>query len=548
VAGLSAAAHFNVASVSRTAEYLKMFAQFPFALRRFLRERPSLEAAESLVCERMARRTKNFLRLVERSVYGVPASPYLALLKLAGFELGDVRALVQEKGLEGALGELRAASVYVTYEEFKGRRPIVRNGLKLAVTERDFDNPFARHDFTLTTGGSTGLANKVYQDLDHIAALATIDMVVLAEHKLLDAPTVHWTHMLPGSGLRFILRRAYHGDYTHRWFSPVGWREIKPWLKNDFATLYMLLWMRALGIRVSFPEVVRPSQAATVARWMRKTLDADGRCLLYSNVSQAVRVSVAAQDGGFDLAGAAVFLSSEPLTRAKAERIERAGVRIVTGYGSVETGPIGLGCARRAHVDEVHLAMDAYALIDYPYSVPGIGVTVPAFNLTGLLDSAPKVMLNYQSDDYGIVETRACGCRLEAYGYATHLRQIRSYSKLVGEGVTLIGNEMLRILEEVLPARFGGTPLDYQMTEQEDAQSLTRLVLLISPRVEIRDDAEVIRVILDALGKSSSMAAGARTVWQQAQTLQIQRREPVATARGKVLPLHLQRNSQTKRD
>jgi phenylacetate-coenzyme A ligase PaaK-like adenylate-forming protein len=265
---------------------------------------------------------------------------------------------------------------------------------------------------------------------------------------------------------------------------------------------------------------------------------------LYANVSQAVRVCVAAQEAGFDLAGAAIRLSSEPLTPAKAERMRRVGVQIVASYGSIETVAIGLGCARPTHVDEVHLATDAYALIDYPYCVPGIGITVPAFNLTGLLDSAPKVMLNYQSDDYGIVETRACGCGLEAYGYTTHLHEIRSYSKLVGEGVTLIGNEMLRILEEVLPARFGGTPLDYQMMEEEDGQGLTRLVLLVSPRVEIRDQAEVIEIILDALGKSSPMGANVRTVWQRAETLRIERREPVVTARGKLLPLHIERNSQ----
>ncbi|HET7159673.1 MAG TPA: hypothetical protein VFI62_11800, partial [Burkholderiales bacterium] len=221
--------------------------------------------------------------------------------------------------------------------------------------------------------------------------------------------------------------------------------------------------------------------------------------------------------------------------------MQRVGVQIVASYGSVEAVAIGLGCSRAVHVDEVHLAMDAYALIDYPDSVPGHGITVPAFNLTGLLDSAPKVMLNYQSDDYGIVQTRACGCGLEGYGYTTHLHQIRSYSKLAGEGVTLIGNELLRILEEVLPARFGGTPLDYQMMEQEDAQGLTRLVLLISPRIEIPDNLEVIRVIMAALGKSSPMASAAQKVWQQAQTLQVERREPVATARSKLLPLHIQR-------
>jgi hypothetical protein len=529
--------------MNTTFEYLRMFGQFPFALRRFLADRPSLHAAEAIVRDRMARRKDNFLRLVERSVYGVPRSPYLALLKLAGCELSDLRALVKEKGLEGALLELRTAGVYVSYEEFKGRKPIVRNGFTLPVTPRDFDNPFARHDFSLSTGGSTGLANQVSQDLDHIAALAKNDMVVLAEHELLDAPTVHWTHMLPGSGLRFILRRAYHGAYPQRWFSPVGWGGYKAWLKYDLATLYMLFWMRVLGIRVSFPEIVKPDQAATVARWIRRKLDTHGRCLLYANVSQAVRVCVAAREQGFDLEGAAIRLSSEPLTAAKAESMRRAGVHIVTSYGSVEAVAIGLGCRRPAHVDEVHLAMDAYALIAYPYRVPGPGLTVPAFNLTGLLDSAPKVMLNYQSDDYGIVETRACGCGLEGYGYTTHLHEIRSYSKLVGEGVTLIGNELLRILEEVLPARFGGTPLDYQIMEQEDARGLTRLLLIISPRVEIEDNAEVIRVIMDALDKSSPMASAARTVWQQARTLQIERREPVATARSKLLPLHIQRNS-----
>lgn len=75
---------------------------------------------------------------------------------------------------------------------------------------------------------------------------------------------------------------------------------------------------------------------------------------------------------------------------------------------------------------------------------------------------------------------------------------------------------------------------------------MTRLRLLISPRVEIKDEAEVVRTVMDALGKSSPMAAAARTVWQQAETLQIERREPVATARSKLLPLHIQRASQSR--
>ena len=73
-------------------------------------------------------------------------------------------------------------------------------------------------------------------------------------------------------------------------------------------------------------------------------------------------------------------------------------------------------------------------------------------------------------------------CPLERYGYTEHISRIRSYSKLTGEGVTLVGSEMLRILEEVLPSRFGGSPLDYQLLEEEDEQGFTRLHLLVSPK------------------------------------------------------------------
>jgi hypothetical protein len=222
--------------------------------------------------------------------------------------------------------------------------------------------------------------------------------------------------------------------------------------------------------------------------------------------------------------------------------MERAGVRYISNYGMAEAGTIASGCARPLDGSDVHLFHDSVALFGYPHQVEPAGVTVPAFNLTTLLPAASKLMLNFQMDDYGIIEERRCGCRLESYGFTTHLRQIRSYAKLSGEGVILIGTEMVRIIEEVLPAHFGGTPLDYQMMEQEDEQGLTRIYLLISPRVEIEDESAVIDVMLNALRQSSSMADAARALWQHTQTIQIKRAEPVWTGRGKLMPLHIGRH------
>jgi len=528
--------------MSDTLDYLKMFARFPFSLRRFLRQHPlTPEEARRIAKERMARREESFLRIAKRCVYGYPSSPYLALLRRAGCEFGDLQASVKKGGVDGALHELRRSGVYVSYEEFKGRKPIVRDGWVLPVKARDFDNPFVGPDLIMQTGGSTGLGTHIAHNLDHVTAAIHHQFLMLDAYKMMGAPAAVWSPILPGTGLNFIIRRVHQREPTLRWFSPVGWCDAKNWLKYDIALLYMLLLLRVYNAGVPMPQIVRHDQALAVARWMRETFKQHGRCMLYTSVSQAVRVCIAAEQAGLDLTGCVVRLSGEPATPAKVRTIQRAGMQSIPHYGSVETGSIAIGCPSGADPDDSHLLSDAFALITHPFAVQGTDVTVPSFNLTTLLDQSPKVMLNYQTDDYGIVEERACGCELEALGYTTHLREIRSYSKLVGEGVPLIGNEMLRILEEVLPARFGGTPLDYQWMEAEDERGFTRLYLTISPRVEIADEQQVIEVVYNAMRASSSMADAARTVWQRSQTIQIRRAEPVATVRGKLLPLHLQR-------
>jgi hypothetical protein len=98
---------------------------------------------------------------------------------------------------------------------------------------------------------------------------------------------------------------------------------------------------------------------------------------------------------------------------------------------------------------------------------------------------------------------------------------------------------MIKILEEVLPVRFGGTPLDYQLVEEEDEQGFTRLSLLVNPRIEVKDEKEVIEVVLEGLERSSVAADIARTIWDQAKTLRVKRTDPIWTTRGKLMPLHL---------
>jgi hypothetical protein len=525
--------------VNENLEYLRMFAQFPVSLRHFLRHTLTLEEARAIVHERMEHREENFLQIAERSIYGYAGSPYLPLLRMAGCELGDLRGLVKGHGLEGALRRLREAGVYITFEEFKGRKPIERNGQTIPVTPREFDNPCSRRDFILQTGGSTGTAIKVGVDLDDIAGRSPLEMVGLAAHGLLDVPSVRWTGILPDGSLRNILRSVRFRQVPARWFSPAGLRDSRYWVKYGLATYYILAWMRLFGVHVPLPKTVRIDQAVVVARSVSELVRAYGRCSVIATVSRGMRVCLAAQEEGIDLQGTIFFGTSEPATSAKVRQIVASGAGFVSSYGMVETNRVGIGCARTEHCDDLHLHSDAFAMFTHPYPVPRVGVTVPAFNITSLLPTASKVMLNVQMDDCGILEERRCGCDLESYGYTTHIRQVRSYSKLTGEGVTMIGNEIVPVLEELLPARFGGSPLDYQLVEQEDEQGFTRLYLVISPRVEITDEEQVTAVLLEALREASPMADAVRSTWQSTRALQVKRMEPVLTERGKHFPLRL---------
>ncbi len=517
--------------------YAGIFARFPLALRRFINNPLDLDQAHRLVRERSGQRPEQLVRLLRESVYGYAGSPYLALLTQAGYTFSDLESMITHEGVENTLRQLREAGVYVTFEEFKGRRPTVRGGRTFEFAASDFDNPRARHDLTMMTGGSTGQANLVYQDLDHIADLAVNEMIGLEVHGMLDAPTIHWSGMLPCSGIRFILQRVRHGQRRQTWFTPSGWRDTTAWKKYAAATHYMAWWARRYGADIRGPTLARPENAQVVARAVRDTLDREGKCLLYASVSRAVRVATAAHKLGIDLSGTAMRLVSEPLTPVRRRQIEDSGARALAGYGSIETGVIALGCARPEHVDEVHLLTDAFALIEHPHAVPGTDTVVQAFNLTGLRSSTPKVMLNYQIDDYGVAETRACECGLGAAGYGIHLHGIRSYTKLVGEGVTLVGNDLLRVLEEDLPQRFGGTPLDYQLQEVETPDGLLRMVLVISPQVSLDDEVEVVEFVLQSLRASSPMADGAAAIWQNAGAFSVQRREPTLSKAGKFQPL-----------
>lgn len=521
-----------------------MYGRFAWGLRGFLKRTLTVEEAKTVIQKRMAEREANFLRLVQKGIFGYPKSPYLPLLRLAQCEMGDIENMVRAKGLEGTLRALREAGVYITFEEFKGREPIVRDGRVFHIKPHDFDNPYLSAYYVAKTGGTTGAGTRVVIDLDHIADNAPYLMIAYDSYGVLDAPIGLWRGILPDtSGVWHILLGCRLGRIPQKWFTPITKQDLPIPIKNQLATRYIILLGRLLDRPIPSPEPVRLDQAVLIAQWAADMSTVHGACLIRAGVSTALRIGIAAEERGLDLSRVTLVGGGEPPTPAKLKPIHRTGARWFPHYTLSEAGMIGLGCGNPMDGNDLHFLRDSLALIQSPRVVPGTDIRVNAFCLTSLLPSSPKLFLNAESDDYGFVEKRPCGCPLEQYGFTEHLRHIRSFRKLTGEGVTLIGSEMIHILEEILPSRFGGSPLDYQFLEEEDEQGVTKLSLIISPKIDLTDETDVINTILNALGKSSISADLARSLWKQAGTLRVKRMEPIWTARGKLNPLFWVRHS-----
>lgn len=119
----------------------------------------------------------------------------------------------------------------------------------------------------------------------------------------------------------------------------------------------------------------------------------------------------------------------------------------------------------------------------------------------------------------------------------THIRGVRSYRKLTTGGVTLVGTDVERILEKVLPERFGGTPFDYQLVETEDASGTGRIVLVVSPRLGTIDERAAVDEISKELGRVGRAERAAAGIWATAGTIRVVRSEPLWTSAGKFLPI-----------
>jgi hypothetical protein len=497
-------------------------------LLRLLRRRLHLSEALEQVKRDMARREERFLSSARDLIYARPESPYRKLLLWAGCAYSDLEDSVRQRGIDETAARLAAAGVYVSFDELKGRAPIVRPGFSLEVKQSDFDPPRVQRGITASTSGSRSAGTTAIFDWDLIEEHAATELMLAAIHGALDNPKGLWLPVPPGlAGIHAVLLYAKAGCRFDRWFTQVREDSISGSVDRRtlrLGTLAIRSACRLRGCRVPESLFTPSSDAQFVARWLAGEVGRGKSPMLRTYASAAVRIARAAAQEKLNVTGALVLTGGEPLTDSRRAFIEAQGMRCYPRYSAADAGLIGAACDQRTVTDEMHLYETRFSITSGPQK---------ELLLTTLTPTAPKVLFNTSIGDTGEITARACGCLFGQTGMQLRVMRVQSSEKITHEGVNVSVADLERIAADAI-VRAGGSPADFQLWSCEQ-DGLSRLKLAVSPSVRLNPGLEA--ELLERL--SSEIRGGALTsaLWAQGSTIEIVRREPIISKAQKMHPL-----------
>jgi hypothetical protein len=482
-----------------------------------------------------------FLDILQRVVFADPANPYRQMFDLAKCSFEDFAALVRRQGLETALQEVRAAGVYLSQDEFKGNTPVIRAGREIPTSSTSFRNSSAEARGTMrhVTSGSRGKAVQTFRSSQFTVHQEAMHEIVVREFGLQQRAQVVLRPTLPSTlGLQDCAIISRKGHRLEGWYSSGASGFYGP------ATAGLVIVARLSGCRIPFPQVLPDNDFSSAAECVARLCSEGVPCMVSGPASPSVRLAAAALDHGFDISGTLFLVSGETVTDAKRAVIEQADGRPFVRYGISELGFVGHGCLNMTEGDCVHLYSNALAAITHRRTAPLSDVQVDSLLYTTLLPSAPLFLINFEANDSGLLEKTNCDCEFSRIGCDWRIRNISSFGKMTGHGMTLVDTDIVRLLEQVLPALLGGRPGDFQLLEHEGAAQTT-VQLRVSPRVPESSTEKIRQCFLKELGLIYGGALAGR-VWRHAEALEVVLAEPVVTASGKINPLHLLRENTSR--
>jgi hypothetical protein len=513
------------------------------AVPRFLRERITPQQAEEAVKKLVETRVERFLELIRLQIYGRLGSPYLKLLKHAGCEFSDLQTQVHRHGLEETLTALAKEGVYLTSDEYKGKREVVRGRESFRITPRDFECRAASAGFTMQSSGTRNAPVSTFNSLDWRTQRIMGNAVAYAACDVFSSAYAVYQPIISGR-VAPVLGRAKIGIATDRWFAPK--MPINSWLEGQYhylSTSLIVLLANWFGPGMARPEFLESGDVRPIVEWILKNRRDGKKCCIQTVPSNAVRIARTALELGVTLEGTTFLGGGEPLTQSKRALIERVKANVLVTYAFGGNINVGQGCGNPAFTDEVHVQESLVAVVEHPRPLDDSSPPIHPLLGTTLHPLAPRLLLNVENGDYATMVRRDCGCALERVGFTQHLHTIRSFEKFTSEGMNYFGSDLFELLENVIPSEFGGGPGDYQLVEEEDERGQTRLTLVVHPELGEINEAMLLLRLQQALAQGSRNQRFMSKIWQDAGTFRIRREVPHASDRGKILPLHIKQKN-----
>ena len=492
------------------------------------------EKIETLIRNREA----NFLKMAQ-AILRDPAHPYSQLFAIAGCTYADLEADVSRNGLESTLEALLREGVYLTLDEFRCRTEIVRGTRHITATMADWDRREGQGPLQMISSGSSGGRSLRTRYSIESARLGLAGALLMRDEFADGRPaeTVMILPILPSTiGLSACAACHRLGSPTSAWFAIGG--PLRRSAHYRALTAALVTRLRLAGARVPHPAYLQENDFSPVAEFVAGRKRQGARVAMHGMVSSITRVAGAALDRGLDIRGSWAFVVGESLTDLKRDLIESAGIRVYPTYGTSDFGGIGGPCSQMTSGNCVHISRGSVALIGRPIeNIWGDGEPVNSLHLTGLLPFHPRFLINVEIGDTGIIEPATCDCTYSRIGYVQQVREIAAISKICGQGSTLYARDIVQVLEEGLPARFGGRPGDYQLIEVEGVAQ-TDLELRVHPRLAIASPQAVLESFLAQCRNTYGGALAVR-LWTESRGIRVETKSPVLASSGKFRALRL---------
>lgn len=253
-----------------TTSFLTKWRHLSSELHDYLSAPITADAAVNGLRAGLVQRSERFLTMLRGQIYRVPESPYMALLRAARVTFDQVANWVERDGLESALGRLVSEGVWLSVDEFKGRRPIRRGALEFAVRPGSFDPRSSTVGFEALGGQSRSRGTPSSVSFALLTEEAMHLKVLLSQLGAERGLILNWRPILPASaGTKFTRRFVKIGCPLDAWWSHVPVSLLSR-DRGRWRTRLIVYLARLHGAAIPRPEYVPLSDAARVVRWARE--------------------------------------------------------------------------------------------------------------------------------------------------------------------------------------------------------------------------------------------------------------------------------------